>query len=134
MIVIVILGILAAVVVPKFVGASDSAKLDALRSQLQMVRSQLELYRFHHGETYPTGINQTFKDQLTQYTASDHTTSVTKNIGTGHVFGPYLKNFPNNPFTQTSDVTTGGAGVNKAWYYNPATGEFRTNDTVHDGL
>ena len=40
LIVVIILGILAAIVVPKFTEASDDAKLSALTTDLKIVRSQ----------------------------------------------------------------------------------------------
>lgn len=54
LIVVVILGILAAIVVPQFSNASDSAVKSALKSQLQTISSQLELYRVQHQGSYPT--------------------------------------------------------------------------------
>ena len=49
LIVVVILGILAAIVIPQFTNASDSAKGSSLTSQLQTIRSQLELAQTQHG-------------------------------------------------------------------------------------
>lgn len=54
LIVVVILGILAAIVVPQFTSASTEAVKGALQSQLQTVSSQLELYRVRHTGAYPT--------------------------------------------------------------------------------
>ena len=45
LIVVVILGILAAVVVPQFTNAADDANDAAVRTQLQTLRGQIELYR-----------------------------------------------------------------------------------------
>ena len=49
LIVVVILGILAAVVVPQFTSAADDANDAAVRSQLQTLRGQIELYRAQQG-------------------------------------------------------------------------------------
>jgi general secretion pathway protein G len=46
LIVVVILGILAAIVVPQFTQASDDAELSSAKTQLQTVRTQMELYKF----------------------------------------------------------------------------------------
>lgn len=54
LIVVVILGILAAIVIPQFTNASESAIKSTLRSQLQTISSQLELYRVQHAGEYPT--------------------------------------------------------------------------------
>ena len=42
LIVVVILGILAAIVIPQFTNASETAKASSLAAQLQTIRSQLE--------------------------------------------------------------------------------------------
>ena len=131
MIVGIILAILAAIVVPQYVGATDDARLSAVETNLETIRAQLELYRLQHNGQYPPSAAQ-FAACMTQYTDTSHGTSTTKDAT--HVLGPYLQEVPENPFTKTNDVTTGAAGADKAWYYDPATGTFRTNDTVHDGL
>ena len=46
LIVVVILGILAAIVIPQFTSASDDAAQSSAKSHLQTVRAQLELYKF----------------------------------------------------------------------------------------
>jgi len=45
LIVVVILGILAAIVIPQFSSASNEAAVSSVRSQLQTLRSQVELFR-----------------------------------------------------------------------------------------
>lgn len=131
LVVAAILAILAAVVLPQFAGASDDAKLNSLTTTIKTMRAHLELYRLHHNNQYPTSAAN-LPTMLTTYTDINHNTNATK---TGaYVYGRYLDAWPDNPFTGTNDVTTSSAGATKAWYYNPATGEFRTNDTVHDSL
>jgi type II secretion system protein G len=53
LIVVVILGILAAIVIPQFTNASESAVRSTLKSQLQTLTSQIELYRVRNRGTYP---------------------------------------------------------------------------------
>ena len=48
LIVVVILGILAAIVIPQFTDASQEAAKSNLRSQLQTIRSQIELFNVQH--------------------------------------------------------------------------------------
>ena len=45
LIVVVILGILAAIIIPQFTDAAQDAGASSARSQLQTMRSQIELYR-----------------------------------------------------------------------------------------
>src|SRR3954465_3701348 len=53
LIVVIILGILAAIVIPQFTNASTDARKNSLTSQLQTVRSQLELYKLQHNDKLP---------------------------------------------------------------------------------
>src|SRR3954463_14664633 len=54
LIVVIILGILAAIVIPQFTNASQDARKSSLSSQLQTLRSQIELYKMQHKDTFPT--------------------------------------------------------------------------------
>ena len=53
LIVVVILGILAAIVIPQFTSASTEAKESALMSDIQSMRSQIELYKIQHNDLLP---------------------------------------------------------------------------------
>lgn len=46
LIVVVILGILAAIIIPQFAESADAAKTNAANSTLKTVRAQVELYKF----------------------------------------------------------------------------------------
>ncbi len=129
LIVVVILGILAAAVVPQFTDASSEAKLSALQTNLHTIRSQLQLYRMQHNGTWP--VLATFTNQMTLVSKADGTTAA---LGTsGYPYGPYLLTIPNNPFTDTNTVSAGAAD-SSAWYYDQSIGTFRPNDTAHLGL
>src|SRR6476646_11580421 len=54
LIVVIILGILAAFVIPQFTSASQDARKNSLTSQLQTLRSQLELYKLQHLDQLPS--------------------------------------------------------------------------------
>lgn len=96
LIVVVILGILAAIVIPQFTDASQEAMESSVKSQLQTVRSQIELYRVKNAGTPPA----TMFDDL--------------------VDNDYLQAAPVNPFTSSSDV--GSASTDVGWVYT-ATGD-----------
>ena len=51
LIVVVILGILAAIVIPQFTDASQEAMESSLLTQLQTIRSQIELYNVQNPVT-----------------------------------------------------------------------------------
>ncbi len=53
MVVIFILGLLAAVAVPRFMGESDKAKVQTARTQIELLGSALKMYKLDNG-SYPT--------------------------------------------------------------------------------
>src|SRR3954464_7543454 len=89
LIVVIILGILAAIVIPQFTSASQDARKNSLTSQLQTMRSQLELYKLQHLDQLPTVLIGGSPDwsQLTNKTNNSGTTGTT----TAYPFGPYLQ-------------------------------------------
>ena len=119
LIVVIILGILAAIVIPQFTEASDDARTSALSSDLQTIRSQLEMYKMQHSGAYPANL-------VTALTVSDGT------------YGPYLTKFPSNPFVSGAaassvDTTTLGGGT-AGWFYDATTGTVKPDDDAHTGL
>lgn len=124
LIVVVILGILAAIVIPQFTEASNDARASALATDLQTLRSQIELYRMQHVGTYPTFISGTATCQMTNSTTIAGTISATGTLG------PYLQDIPANPYqpaatAQLVDLTWNGTtapGSSHGWYYQPTTG------------
>jgi type II secretion system protein G len=125
LIVVVILGILAAIVVPQFVSAASESRDSSIKMDLHRIRQQLEVYRQQHNGDYPTLAE--FPDQMTQYSAADGTTNAA--AGPGFPNGPYIREIPANPRNQLRTVTNGAVGTS-GWYYNEATGEFRANDSA----
>ena len=128
LIVVVILGILAAIVIPQFTSASESAKASSLVTQLQSLRSQLELYQLEHNGDYPSATTATFWAQLTDETELDGTTPEAGDS----TYGPYLQKIITNPFEDSSTVvadTTGdvdtGAAAGVGFIYNNNTGEIK---------
>jgi general secretion pathway protein G len=139
LIVVIILGILAAIVIPQFTEASNDARESALASDLQTVRSQLELYKVQHLEKYPNldenGAADTanFVARMTGRTDQDGALNV------AGVFGPYLQKFPTNPFVTGGNTVTFGVVVVpgdglSGWYFKTDDGKFSPNDAAHTGL
>lgn len=125
LVVVVILGILAAIVIPQFTNASEASRESALQQDLFRLRQQIELYRNHHNGDYPTLAG--FIDQMTQ--ASD-VAGDTATPGTpGYPFGPYIPAMPTNPFTDTIPISDGAVG-SSAWYYDESTGHIAPNDST----
>ena len=132
LIVVIILGILAAIVIPQFTEASNDARKSALESDLQTLRSQIELYKIQHLDTYPD------KDTIVTLL----TTKTDASGAAGGTFGPYLQSFPTNPFVSgdAAKQVTGGAATVKGtagatgWMYNSTTGQIWPGDADHKDL
>jgi len=99
LIVVIILGILAAIVIPQFTDASTSAKTNALESNLQMLRSQFELYKVQHDDLYPWDDAATVANDLDS-NANIATKLTTKGVDD---LGPYMQSVPGNPFCPAHD-------------------------------
>jgi len=133
LIVVVILGILAAIVIPQFTQASTEAKQNSLCSDLQTLRSQIELYKVQHNDVAPTFAN--FTNQMVYCSTSAGLTSTSKQRDATYIWGPYLERVPENPFnhlTTLRDITDpcdAGAGTT-GWAYVEETGEIRADDSV----
>jgi general secretion pathway protein G len=111
LIVVVILGILAAIVIPQFSQASTDSKYSSLSSNLQTIRSQISLYKIQHTDNPPNS-DATFATQMT---------TVTNDAGNAPAageksYGPYLQvAVPVNPFTAGNIVGPAAAGSD--WFY-----------------
>ena len=131
LIVVIILGILAAIVIPQFTSASQDARKNSLTSQLQTLRSQIELYKLQHLDQLPSTLvgGTPSWDQLINKTNNAGTTGTT----TAYPFGPYLQAAPTNPLNGqnamlvvTADQTGGAAvtgGSNKGFIINSGNGK-----------
>jgi general secretion pathway protein G len=100
LIVVIILGILAAIVIPQFTSATNDARNNSARSLQNTIRSQLGLYRMQHNDQLPdTLIGSTpVWDKMVGMTNADHTTTGTP------VLGPYLQSTPSNPLNNLSTI------------------------------
>jgi general secretion pathway protein G len=136
LIVVIILGILAAIVIPQFTEASQEARVSNLMTNLQTIRSQLLLYKTQHLEIYPGDPNDAtvFTAQMTQYSDADGNTNATPNAN--FPFGPYLQSVPVNPISGDNTVTVvnnadtafaAPADADGGWWFNMASGEFRAD-------
>jgi general secretion pathway protein G len=125
LIVVTILGILAAIVVPQMGTAADMAKDNSLQMTIRRVRNQISVYKAEHNGNPPALAN--FESQLTTLSKIDGSTAAR---GTdGFPFGPYIDKMPTNPNTGTSTISAGAVG-SSAWYYDESTGAFHANDTA----
>ena len=115
LIVLIILGILAAIVVPQFANASTEARITNLRTTLANVRNSIEVFKAQHSNQAP-GIT----GMWTIMTGLSDTTEVSVAAATGTHWGPYLQAAPINPLNYQTSVTSAAIDVNAGWYYQPA--------------
>lgn len=120
LIVVVILGILAAIVVPQFTNASQEALKSSLRTQLQTINSQIELFRVQNAGQLPhqvTGVN---------FLAGDADGDPNWNGWGILVQQNFLKSPPSNGYVQSRVVNGGSTGApaaaqgsgNPGWIYD----------------
>ena len=110
LIVVIILGILAAIVIPQFTSASQDARKNSLSSQLQTLRSQIELYKLQHLDQLPSTLVGS-SPNWSQFTAKTNDQGTT-GTGTAFPFGPYLQADPKNPLNGGSAVLVVSADLN----------------------
>jgi len=124
LIVVIILGILAAIVIPQFSSATTEARQGNLKSQLQTLRSQIALYKLQHRDQAPA--LATFWSQLTSVTNENGVVNpggaTTRDEVNGYKYGPYFENNMKNPLTST-DTVAASAAAGVAWVYDAATGK-----------
>ncbi|MEQ8844675.1 MAG: prepilin-type N-terminal cleavage/methylation domain-containing protein [Phycisphaerales bacterium] len=124
LIVVVILGILAAIVIPQFTSASEDAQVSSAESQLQTVRNQIELFRVRNNGTPPAAADLFTDEGLTEPAGG----------WSSIVNADYLRVAPVNPRTGTSTIAAGTAAPTAAvaagddgWIYDEATGRIWMN-------
>ncbi|MGA2496117.1 MAG: type II secretion system protein [Tepidisphaeraceae bacterium] len=119
LIVVVILGILAAIVMPQFSNATTDTKKAALSDQLHNLRIQVQLYTLQHGDQSPNITGSSWDDLVAATTYQ------------GNPRGPYLPSIPKNPLNSFSNVTVlesdpqwgdPVAGTDVGFVYNPRSG------------
>ncbi|MDR1740296.1 MAG: type II secretion system major pseudopilin GspG [Synergistaceae bacterium] len=88
MVVVVILGLLAAIVVPNVVARGEEARRTAARSQIEALTSALDMYRLHNG-SYPT-TQQGLEALVRKPTVPP--------IPKKYPSEPYMKNIPSDPW------------------------------------
>lgn len=146
-IVVAILGILAALVVPRFSRASDDARGSSMKEDLRVLRSQIMVYRAQHngvspgypaGDTAQTPTLEAFTAQMTLYSNDHGATSATPSAT--YRLGPYLLKMPVNAMSASGEIqfVTGGdsfpthANDATGWIYQPATGAVAANVSGSD--
>jgi general secretion pathway protein G len=157
LIVVVILGILAAIVMPQWSNASQTTRQNTLREDLQNIRMQIGLFKAQHLEVAPgyapgaggssggSPSEANWVAQMTQFSAQDCTTSAS--YSGVYLYGPYLLRMPDNPVAGVAGVLviddgqpmpdsstlpiTGGQEA-YGWIYKPQTQQIMPNLAGND--
>lgn len=142
MIVVSILGILAAIVLPTFQGNTAEAKVSSAKTNLQVLRSQIEMYKMQHNGYPPGYVNGSGVSNLYVAPQLEGTTDVagnpsgTKQTSASYPLGPYLTKVPVNPFNGLSAISyiddpsslpATAIGETYGWYYHRESGTIYLN-------
>lgn len=158
LLVVIVLGILAALAIPQFTDASKDARESTLKGDLATIRGAVERYYHEHNSTYPGSVEHTtgsgaptdaevsFVSQLTQY--SDKTGKVSATLDrANYPYGPYLRDrIPENQLADPNAaaakdgiaVGTGTGAISadanpgKGWKFSSATGQLIANNSSYD--
>lgn len=129
-VVVMILGILAAIAAPRLLGASNQAVDNGVRQSLSVVRDAIDHFSAEHAGSLPgaDGKEQTFKDDLTNYLrGADFPTCpvAAKNSAVRIMAG-----------SGSIVPTIGATTTTHSWVYQFETGEFYINSgaKASDGL
>jgi prepilin-type N-terminal cleavage/methylation domain-containing protein len=149
LIVVVILGILAAVVLPRFSNASATARASMLADDLRLLRTQIPVYQGQHlgvAPGYPNGnttlapTGDAFVAQITQVSDESGQTVAPALRTREYRFGPYMSEIPVNPINGKNTVQVLGPGDpipaagddSHGWIYQPSTLIFRADCSASD--
>jgi len=103
--VIIIIGILAAIIVPKFAGQSDKAKIATTKANLNSLRSAVRLWQSDNDGTPPAAL--------------------------ANLVPNYIRAIPEEAVTPSTDVKAANDGAG-GWVYTAADGEVAVNLAGND--
>jgi len=115
LIVVIILGILAAIVIPQFSNASNDARDNSARAMMKTIIGQIELYKIQHGDVPP--------DITSNWTVLTKATNIKGEVEGGAAVGPFIygpyfdaKSLPKNPYNNSSLIGNSDTKGN-GWKY-----------------
>ncbi len=127
-IVVVIMGIIAAIAIPRLSRGTDGAAESALIGDLAVMRKAIDLYVTEHTGTLPTLAG--FEAQMLAYT--DPLGNANTTSGSGFIYGPYLRALPPLPLgTKKGATGVKGPPANGngpyGWVYDQTAGTIVAN-------
>ena len=130
-IVVVILGVIAAIAMPRFASATGTATLRRLHADTATLQQAIDLYTVEHdgltpahdGPSKPTADEGVFKQRLL-----GRTDAIGEASEDG-LFGPYLLTWPVNPMTKCQSLRIDGAeaGQDCAWHFDSSRSLIRSD-------
>jgi general secretion pathway protein G len=146
LIVVIILGVIAAIVIPKFSNASLEARENTLKEELRYMRSQMLVFKAQHRDVPPgfpggdidaTPDATTFVEHMTMH--SNQQGGISSVEDPNYPLGPYLTRIPRNPLNQLETVTIVPPGASfpaadnsSGWLIKPDSIEIRANSPGTD--
>jgi general secretion pathway protein G len=139
LIVVIILGILAAIVIPQFANATTDTKTAGVQTTAQTLRGAVQLYYYQHNDKLPP-TDQFWTLMTTQTDAGGN--AYVSGTSTSGPFGPYMQSIPNNALNGSTAVVDAaiapGASVGSScgyeYDYNNGTGNGVIRGTAADGM
>ncbi len=147
LIVVIILGILAAMILPQFSSATESARASMLMDDLRVMRTQLEVFKAQHNGVPPGFPGCDSTQTPTEAAMLDHVTRSSNSAGAtaavntpGYPYGPYMRELPTNPFNgkstvrvlSASDTLPDSPADQYGWVYQPSSMTFKSDSLGKD--
>jgi prepilin-type N-terminal cleavage/methylation domain-containing protein len=147
LIVVVILGIIAAIALPRFSNASAMARSNMLADDLRLLRMQISVFKGQHAGVAPgypggdTTAAPTEKAFIAHLTQSSNAAGETRPPNTpGYRYGPYFREIPDNPVNGKSTVQIIADGEDfpaqaddsHGYIYQPSTLTLKADSTGQD--
>jgi len=146
LVVVVLLGILAAAVIPSVANSGTTARAGVLKANLDVLRRFVLVYTSQHGEVgpgYTAGPGSAVDADvfIAQALLASDAEGQTAPRGTpGYKYGPYLSNMPRNPCNGRATVRMLADGEDfpeapdngHGWIYRARTGEIRPGNSGTD--
>ena len=129
-IVVIIIGIIAAIAVPRMSSAADNASQRAVIGSQSALQKAVDLYSVEHEGVLPhvgAADAKTFYFRLLK--RSDLDGSI--NDATG-IYGPYINGIPVNPINGKNDIRRGGVAAGAGthgWRYDTTSGQIEPDHT-----
>lgn len=131
-IVVIIIGIVAAIAVPRMGGAVVRTRVGSLRADVAALDRAAEMYAAEHSGRCPAHDSAGTLDTSGEALAARLLGATHESGAPGGWLGPYLLRVPPNPFNGRSTVRVDGAPAGAGthgWCYDSATWSFRADDS-----